>query len=666
MEKPFPAYEGEEPYVFVCYAHLDAAAVYPDIAWLRDQGINIWYDEGISAGAIWRQKLAEAIEGAAKFLYFISSDSLKSDHCNREIYYAVDKGIEIVPVYLEEAQLTPELALTLARVHALHRHVDPDYQRHILGALKGNQSVSRAGHQRPLTVPTSSRRGPVVAFAIAILLLVVMVGWFASRERPPLATATADAGADALPTVQVRRFTVLDDSSDLKRYTTVTTEDIKKALTTHERLSLLGTSAPGTPDFIVSGGIRAIDQGVRVSVDLQRSSDGLVIWTETLDDLREVSKSFEFPRAPYVAYSVNSMVINAQYRAFLEQMGATKNPQALNAFFAGITENRAARVGDGNYAVAIDHLRRAIALDPGFSEPRAMLALIYAIRAQGAIGLVEARTKAHEQVVKLANLKETPLVYYALAYVNLRLEMNYDQALHYITKAEATSMYQSYQMQLVKCQIDFAQGNLTEAIPQCRGAAATGGSLEWYVLGNILNLAGRHQDAVDAFEKSLQISDTSEARDKEQGVHDNLGYQLLDMMSRSQFLKGDVNGANATLDSVSARQFDRFPRKYAASLALLGRKDEALAALALMDKSERSGEPVEPVARFWPYFYLNDVDRAFDELNRAIEARDIFLIGALRASPDLDSLRDDPRFAAAIARIQEIEMQSALEPVTLE
>ena len=31
MEKPFPAYEGNDPYVFVCYAHDDSAVVYP--AW---------------------------------------------------------------------------------------------------------------------------------------------------------------------------------------------------------------------------------------------------------------------------------------------------------------------------------------------------------------------------------------------------------------------------------------------------------------------------------------------------------------------------------------------------------------------------------------------------------------------------------------------------------
>ena len=102
MEKPFPAYQGDEPYVFVCYAHEDATLVYPEISWLRDKGINIWYDEGISAGKIWRRELAQAIQGSFKLLYYISGASLRSVYCNREIEYALDRSIEVVPVYLDE------------------------------------------------------------------------------------------------------------------------------------------------------------------------------------------------------------------------------------------------------------------------------------------------------------------------------------------------------------------------------------------------------------------------------------------------------------------------------------------------------------------------------------------------------------------------------------
>ena len=46
LNKPFPAYQGDEPYVFVCYAHSAAKAVYADLLQLNEQVINLWYDEG--------------------------------------------------------------------------------------------------------------------------------------------------------------------------------------------------------------------------------------------------------------------------------------------------------------------------------------------------------------------------------------------------------------------------------------------------------------------------------------------------------------------------------------------------------------------------------------------------------------------------------------------
>ncbi len=57
--------------------------MYPEMKWLRDQGINVWYDEGISGGTVWRSEIATAILKASRMLYYISPASLASDHCNR-------------------------------------------------------------------------------------------------------------------------------------------------------------------------------------------------------------------------------------------------------------------------------------------------------------------------------------------------------------------------------------------------------------------------------------------------------------------------------------------------------------------------------------------------------------------------------------------------------
>ena len=69
MDKPFPAYKGPESFVFVCYAHSDSSIVYSDLELINQGGINIWYDEGISAGKSWREEIATAIKRASKLIF---------------------------------------------------------------------------------------------------------------------------------------------------------------------------------------------------------------------------------------------------------------------------------------------------------------------------------------------------------------------------------------------------------------------------------------------------------------------------------------------------------------------------------------------------------------------------------------------------------------------
>jgi serine/threonine-protein kinase len=136
LDKPLAAYKGTDSYVFVCYAHKDAGTVYDDLIELDRNSVKLWYDEGISAGTSWRAEIAGAIKGAKKFLFFISEASLQSSHCLREVDYAINHDIEVVPVYLDDSALPAELELVLNRVHALFRHTDSRYQEHLLEALR--------------------------------------------------------------------------------------------------------------------------------------------------------------------------------------------------------------------------------------------------------------------------------------------------------------------------------------------------------------------------------------------------------------------------------------------------------------------------------------------------------------------------------------------------
>ena len=78
-----PAYRGDDPYVFVSYAHADNELVYPELTHLNDLGYNIWYNEGISPGSSWRDELAESIDQCSLFVIFITPQSAASENCVR-------------------------------------------------------------------------------------------------------------------------------------------------------------------------------------------------------------------------------------------------------------------------------------------------------------------------------------------------------------------------------------------------------------------------------------------------------------------------------------------------------------------------------------------------------------------------------------------------------
>ena len=141
-DRPLPAYDGDEPYIFVSYSHEEAESVYDEMAWIHDAGINLWYDDGIHVGSVWRRALAESLENASGLLFFCSERSCNSEHCLKELSFALDESKDIFVVRLDDAKLPAELRLSLNDRQALVKSEMEEavYRDRLLTAL---QSVMR-------------------------------------------------------------------------------------------------------------------------------------------------------------------------------------------------------------------------------------------------------------------------------------------------------------------------------------------------------------------------------------------------------------------------------------------------------------------------------------------------------------------------------------------
>jgi len=136
------------PYVFVCYAHDERDVVREQVAWLRSQGVTVWYDEAIEAGSRWSDDLAHAVDGCAAFLFFLSPRSVGSRYCLDEVHFALECDRPIVPVELAPVTLTPGLRLSLGATHRLFMHLmEPaEFRRKLLRGLQDAMQGNVAKH----------------------------------------------------------------------------------------------------------------------------------------------------------------------------------------------------------------------------------------------------------------------------------------------------------------------------------------------------------------------------------------------------------------------------------------------------------------------------------------------------------------------------------------
>ncbi len=107
------AYTGDQPFIFVSYAHADREIVYQIIELLQNNGYHVWYDEGLHIGNDWRDELANKIQFCRAFIFMQSSASIKSAFCKDEIYAADSEMKERMNNNISDEDSLPFLTVRL-------------------------------------------------------------------------------------------------------------------------------------------------------------------------------------------------------------------------------------------------------------------------------------------------------------------------------------------------------------------------------------------------------------------------------------------------------------------------------------------------------------------------------------------------------------------------
>lgn len=99
------AYAGRRPFIFLSYSHKDTDIAYPLIDELQKRGFNVWFDEGIHSGVQWKRTITEHINSCSLMIFLVTQNSLDSAECEKEIYFATEKGKRFINVVMGSPQL---------------------------------------------------------------------------------------------------------------------------------------------------------------------------------------------------------------------------------------------------------------------------------------------------------------------------------------------------------------------------------------------------------------------------------------------------------------------------------------------------------------------------------------------------------------------------------
>lgn len=414
--RPFPAYRGEEPFVFISYSHRDSERVFQEITWLRDQGINIWYDEGIEAGREWRDEIASAIARASALIYFVTPDAAQSENCRNEVNFAADEQIPIVTIYLEKTELPGGLRLTLSNRQAILRYdLNPDeYARKLFTFLETHVRVAPDLTQH---APRSRSKRPVL-LALGLILIPVVV-WIAIWLQQDVGQ-TSVGNLKPLPEARLRSVAVLPfknlsdktesiaDGISLDLVTGLSKiHDIRVAASTssfafkEQALDVGDIGRKLRVDTVLEGSFRVVDGTARVNAQLLLVEDGYQLWSERYD--------LPFTNALAVQDQVTSQILDSVRLHLIEREAFESGEVALSAYnlYLVARDNMRARTED-SLLVARAQFEESIALDPEFAPAWSDLARTIVLLSDlqyGEIPFVEAKSLAQEKIAKAFELE---------------------------------------------------------------------------------------------------------------------------------------------------------------------------------------------------------------------------------------------------------------------
>ncbi|HKB77596.1 MAG TPA: tetratricopeptide repeat protein [Myxococcales bacterium] len=507
--------------------------------------------------------------------------------------------------------------------------------------------LSASGIERTRPVPVEGSRRASVAWLALLAAGVALLGVAVVAWHFALRPGARGPAAPSAPSVAVLPFVNMSAQKDDEYFSDGITEEVINALANVEGLRVVSrTSAFAFKGknlsvrkigeelavaTVLEGSVRRQGDDVRIVAQLINAVDGYHLWSKTYDRKLENVFAVEDELARSITDALRPQLLK-QAPPLVGQ--ATASTEAHDLYLRGRHFWNKRTTDDLKRAAAL--FRQALDLDPRYALAHAGLADSYALLAEyspvrpGDVlpQAAEHARKALELDPALAEPHATVGLLAMSEYDWTAAEREFKRAIE-LRSAYATA-HQWYALLLVTL------GRLAEARVQAEQAVQLdpASPVVNNMLGLVLYASGDYPRAIEAFRRTLEL---------EPGAAMARGF-----LACAYVGAGRKQEALAEIAHVSDGDLDHAALR-AWVLWSAGERDAARQlARELLDRPGRG--PMRPGLQAALYAYLGERDRAFALLDRAYAEKD-WSLREVKVSPMLDPLRDDPRFAKLLKKL---------------
>jgi len=151
--------------VFISYSHVDKAIADATCATLERAGIRCWIaPRDIMPGEEYGAAIVKAIDGCRAVILIFSASANSSHQTRREVERAINNGLPLVPVRIEDVKPTESLAYFMSSVHWLDA-LTPPIESHLQKLADSMKALLQVAPSEPIARAMSPSDAPTIASA---------------------------------------------------------------------------------------------------------------------------------------------------------------------------------------------------------------------------------------------------------------------------------------------------------------------------------------------------------------------------------------------------------------------------------------------------------------------------------------------------------------------